>query len=227
MSKLLKNTAYGVVLAACVAGAAPALAQTQLTTNGSFENALAGWSTSGNCNFSTRTSGAFRNLPSPAGPTEGSRYLSVAPNTTFVDCALYQDVAIPAGATATLTFAASESSDTTDAAYTGRVEVRTTGNTVLATPFSLNGAQVGYRGPAPFVAYSADLSAYAGQTVRIAIVTTSGNYCCNETFADNVSVLAAAAPTPVPTLSEWAMILFGAILAGAAALFVQGRRQPA
>ena len=31
-------------------------------------------------------------------------------------------------------------------------------------------------------------------------------------------------PAPVPTLSEWAMILFGAILAGGAALYIQRRR---
>lgn len=30
--------------------------------------------------------------------------------------------------------------------------------------------------------------------------------------------------TPVPTMSEWAMILFGAVLAGCAALYVQQRR---
>lgn len=35
------------------------------------------------------------------------------------------------------------------------------------------------------------------------------------------------APTPVPTLSEWAMILFGTVLAGAAALTIHRRRQSA
>lgn len=35
---------------------------------------------------------------------------------------------------------------------------------------------------------------------------------------------AAPAPAPVPTLSEWAMILFGLILAGGAAVMVQRRR---
>ena len=34
----------------------------------------------------------------------------------------------------------------------------------------------------------------------------------------------AAPPAPVPTLSEWAMILFGTILAGGAALYIQRRR---
>lgn len=43
----------------------------------------------------------------------------------------------------------------------------------------------------------------------------------------NVSVLGVAAappPAPVPTLSEWAMILFGTVLAGGAALYIQRRR---
>lgn len=33
-----------------------------------------------------------------------------------------------------------------------------------------------------------------------------------------------SAPAPVPTMSEWAMILFGTILAGGAALYIQRRR---
>ncbi|WP_426038326.1 IPTL-CTERM sorting domain-containing protein [Brevundimonas sp. DC300-4] len=32
------------------------------------------------------------------------------------------------------------------------------------------------------------------------------------------------APAPIPTLSEWAMILLGIVLAGGAALYIQGRR---
>jgi hypothetical protein len=35
--------------------------------------------------------------------------------------------------------------------------------------------------------------------------------------------MVVAAPTPVPTLSEWGLILFGAILAGATALVLQRR----
>lgn len=37
----------------------------------------------------------------------------------------------------------------------------------------------------------------------------------------------APLPTPVPTLSEWAMILFGLILAGGAALMIQRRQMAA
>jgi hypothetical protein len=38
------------------------------------------------------------------------------------------------------------------------------------------------------------------------------------------SVQIAAAPVAVPTLSEWAMILLGVLLAGGAALTIQRRR---
>lgn len=37
-------------------------------------------------------------------------------------------------------------------------------------------------------------------------------------------VVQVAAPVPVPTLSEWALILFGLILAGGAALYIQRRQ---
>lgn len=40
-----------------------------------------------------------------------------------------------------------------------------------------------------------------------------------------VTITYGAAPAPIPTLSEWAMILFGTILAGGAALYIQRRRQ--
>lgn len=42
--------------------------------------------------------------------------------------------------------------------------------------------------------------------------------------AGAISDPVTAQPAPVPTMSEWALILFGSILAGAAALYVQRRR---
>lgn len=42
--------------------------------------------------------------------------------------------------------------------------------------------------------------------------------------ADRLLLTPVAAPTPVPTLSEWAMILLGVLLAGGAALTIQRRR---
>ncbi len=46
----------------------------------------------------------------------------------------------------------------------------------------------------------------------------------NHTVASGV-VISSSAPAAVPTLSEWAMILFGMILAGGAGLYIQRRRQ--
>ncbi|WGM32184.1 hypothetical protein KKHFBJBL_02435 [Brevundimonas sp. NIBR11] len=42
--------------------------------------------------------------------------------------------------------------------------------------------------------------------------------------ATNVIITSVAA-APVPTMTEWAMILFGTMLAGGAALYIQRRRQ--
>lgn len=46
-------------------------------------------------------------------------------------------------------------------------------------------------------------------------------------FSGPGSLTIGPAPAPVPTLSEWAMILFGTVLAGASALVVHRRRQGA
>ncbi|WP_428152219.1 IPTL-CTERM sorting domain-containing protein [Brevundimonas sp.] len=43
----------------------------------------------------------------------------------------------------------------------------------------------------------------------------------------NIASGTVVGPAPVPTLSEWAMILFGTILAGGAALVIQRRRMTA
>ncbi|WP_298158455.1 IPTL-CTERM sorting domain-containing protein [Brevundimonas sp.] len=71
---------------------------------------------------------------------------------------------------------------------------------------------------------------------RVTTSSTPGTYtanpfCTRDTGADCIdepSTLPSytvIAPTPVPTLSEWAMIVFGTILAGGTALYLQRRRQ--
>lgn len=52
------------------------------------------------------------------------------------------------------------------------------------------------------------------------VETTSGGVVIGEASA----TLSIAAPAPIPTLSEWAMIAMGLALAGGAALFIQRRR---
>ena len=212
-------------LAAAVLCAGTANAQTELVTNGSFEAGTTGWTVTGNCiatalPSSNRYSGS--GVPSPSGPTDGANYVELTPSGGSQTCYLYQDIAIPAGQTAQLTVSASAGFSQNTAAYIGAFRVLTTADAVLATPFVRDGTQPPSADLAP---YSADLSAYAGQTIRLAVQMTNGPTCCNVTFADKVSVLAApAGPRPVPTLSEWAMILFGTLLAGGAAVVIQRRR---
>ena len=70
---------------------------------------------------------------------------------------------------------------------------------------------------------SADLSAYAGQTVRIRIAE-----CNNQGYfqgaVDAVSVISAAAPASIPTMNEWGIIIFSLILAGSAIWMIRRRQ---
>lgn len=60
------------------------------------------------------------------------------------------------------------------------------------------------------------------------VTVTGGVFVINSEVTNgagsSLTTAAAAPPDTVPTLSEWAMILFGALLAGGAALHVQRRR---
>lgn len=203
-----------------------AAAQTQLISNGSFENGLTDWVVGGGkyCKAGAVTNGnIYQGLgtPSPAGPTEGAHYAQLYPEGTIQTCYLYQDVAIPSGRT-TLSFDASTgfSADAGATEFSGAFRVMTTTNAVLETPFVRYGSQTS----SPNLAsYTADLTPYVGQTVRLAFEMRNSLECCNVTFGDNVSVLNSPPPAPVPTLSEWAMILLGVALAGGAAIYLQRR----
>ncbi len=43
-------------------------------------------------------------------------------------------------------------------------------------------------------------------------------------WAETYTLTAGVPPATIPTLSEWAMILFGTVLAGGAALYIQRRQ---
>ncbi|WP_428151689.1 IPTL-CTERM sorting domain-containing protein [Brevundimonas sp.] len=142
-----------------------------------------------------------------------------------VDCDLYQDVTIPASATAaTLTMRyALTGSNAADGTETRRIDVTTPAGVVLVNiQPSVNRGTT--RAFAPLGA-PVNLTAYAGQTVRIRARTSNpaNSGSANAIGIDDV-VLNITTPNPVPTLSEWAMILFGLVLAGGAALMVQRRR---
>lgn len=200
----------------------------QLVTNPSFEanrdvqSGIPGWVIDAPaCYFTAREQGFGDFLYTTPPAAEGSNVLVVQYFNipSGVACSIYQDIALPAGETATLTYSlganyrggdspASSSVIRITPQVGPAVDVYTSTSAGGAVPF---GAQPGV-----------DLSAYAGQTVRVAFIHTFGTY--QEAFLDNVQVNTAPVAAPVPTLSEWAMILFGTMLAGGAALFIQRRR---
>ena len=65
---------------------------------------------------------------------------------------------------------------------------------------------------------------YAGG-VPIFYDPATTNWIDNPSFDAVFSATFVTAPAPVPTMSEWAMILMGVILAGSAALYIQRRKQ--
>jgi hypothetical protein len=61
-------------------------------------------------------------------------------------------------------------------------------------------------------------------TYTFTVTGESMNGMMPYTRSRTYTLTVAAPATPVPTLSEWALILFGTLLAGGAALYVQRRR---
>ncbi len=71
------------------------------------------------------------------------------------------------------------------------------------------------------VAFAVDTSEpYAGGSPIVNYNDVQGGY-------DSAFTIVQVAPAPVPTLTEWAMILFGLTLAGGAVLMIQRRRMVA
>lgn len=138
-------------------------------------------------------------------------------------CGVYQDVALPAGTTNSLTVRTGTVDGTAGAAGFGQLEIRNPAtNAVLQILYTHDGAIVAHdpvatRGPF-------DLSAYAGQTVRVYFWGSQGGGGNLYTQRIDDVVLLSTPVAAVPTLTEWAMILFGLSLAGGAALAIQRRR---
>lgn len=136
-------------------------------------------------------------------------------------CGFYQEVTIPANTINRLTVSLGSDFNGAGSANIGRLEIRDTSNEVLQTLYSHDGSQggsdpVSVRGPY-------NLDAYAGQTIRVFFFTRHGpgGYAHR---IDNV-VLDSQPVPPIPTMSEWAMILLGTILVGGSALYLQRRRR--
>lgn len=207
LSGLAAATLCATALIACPQTASAA----DIITNGSFNADLSGWTKEEDvdCVY-------IRSTTAATGVSGGHAQSDASASST---CGLFQTVTLPAGG-GTLTLSLGTSSSGGNAADRSSLQIRNAANVVLATLYSRTGNQaldsIQTRGPY-------DLSAYAGQTVRVYFETNhySSPYIQR---IDNVVLDAGAPPTPVPTMSEWAMILFGATLAGAAAIYIHRRR---
>jgi hypothetical protein len=81
----------------------------------------------------------------------------------------------------------------------------------------------------------AAVNAARGSTISFGFVNSTNSGSNDYIFAGSsdttprelILTPTAVPPTPVPTLNEWAMILFAVLMAGGAALYLQRRRQVA
>jgi hypothetical protein len=216
-------------------------ATTQVVSNGSFEPALAGWSQAGAAINPAGTTCGWNS----ASPAPGTEAISATPgfaatdgtanavgsstqtNPGQVSCVLYQDVTIPAGATA--------------ANFIADIGIRYLGGKTwnnaaifyalysTASVPNYNSARLITFGlfarepaasDAALVRVSANgvnVAAVAGQTVRLAFINASDSAVgFSVAGVDNVSLIVTTpdpVSTAIPTLSTWAMILLGGLLA--------------
>lgn len=212
--------------ASLVATASSASAATvNVVTNGDFQtNTFDGWTAT--CSTFSGT-GAGTLGSSDLFINSGSIYAVInTQSQATINCDLYQDVVIPAGATAaslTMRYALT-GSNTANGTETRQIDVTTTSGLVLVNIQPVV-SRTTTRAFAPLAA-PLDLSAFAGQTIRLRARvsnTTINSGSANVIGLDDV-VLNVTVPEPVPTLSEWAMILVGLLMAGGAVLVLHRRQ---
>lgn len=224
--------------------AAPACAQTNILTNGSFESGLTGWTSvkqlaagaAGNCSYNGVTAPGTETLTSIAGfpATDGTQTaLGGVADTSglanIVTCVLYQDVAIPARATtATITFDLGAKGGVDGGSQTAaKVGIFSTASvpgfgsgTIVGPPVPnpLYGAAVPDATLRAQTSGSFNISTRRGQTVRFAIMNAAQNNGTEMIGIDHVQLLvnvSAAPPPGVPTLSQWSLAGLGLLLGGA------------
>lgn len=238
--------ASGVLSLLCLY-VAPAFAQTDVLTNGSFESGLTGLTQAtqlaagagGNCSYNGVTAPGTETLTSLAGfpATDGTQTAlgSVADTTgtaNIITCVLYQDVAIPAGATtATFTFDIGAKGGVDGGLHTAaRVGIYSTASVPGFGSATTVGAAVLYSvGVADAVLHgqtsgSFNISARAGQTVRFAILNGAQSSAGEMIGIDHVQFLVnVSSPAGVPTLSQWSLAGLGLLL-GCAGIQLLRRR---
>lgn len=251
MSKAIRGLVFaGLCASFTAAGAA------ELVVNGSFEtnggagtNTFAGWTVSdqsggsGSFYAQTGTAAPPPNAPTTvAAPPVGS-FAAMSSQGSPGSHILYQDVAIPAGVTATFSaqvyvnnsfggaFATPASLDyTVSPNQQARIDIVSTaapltdvGAGVLLNVFQ---TQVGDPLVSGYTTVTANLTPFAGQTVRLRIaeVDNQGVFLMG---VDGVSVAttAAAAATAVPTLSDAMLAALALIVLAIGLAWMRGRRQ--
>src|SRR5579859_7053830 len=152
-------------------------------------------------------------------PTGGAQRVLISDqNPANASCQIYQDVALPTGGAPSLTLDAgagfsvplNSGSSFSVAVYAAPTGAPPANGTLIATIFS----QTDSAGNIALATQSAvDLSAYAGQTVRIIGSASQLSSDWAGLQMDNVNLISA--PTvPVPTLSGWSLIAFGLLVGG-------------
>jgi hypothetical protein len=241
-----KSLVIVVTLALC--GANHALALTNLVQNPSFEtvstqtvNGFAGivevptsWTQTGSngCAFqalqagqTTQTGADFTIGTNASLPTDGVRVLISDQGPANTSCQIYQDVALPAASTSTLTLDAGfVFSNNASPGSNASVAVTTTGGVLIATVYSRTDVQ----GTDPLATRpSVDLSAHPGQTVRIIGTVNEHGSNWAGLQIDNVTLFAApaATATAVATLNEWMLALLAGLLLIAGIVTVRQHRR--
>lgn len=152
----------------------------------------------------------------------------------IVSCVLYQDVAIPAGAT-TASFSfdigvknALNNNNTNNAAVVGIYSTATVPAFGDAATVGGVSGKINYTQATDVVLHSQasasfDISSKAGTTVRFAIINAANNAGHENIGIDNVQFLVNTAARGVPTLSEWGLATVGLML-GCSGFYLLRRR---
>lgn len=153
---------------------------TELMVNGGFEGGTGSWTASSGVITSSAS------VPAHGGSAKAklNGYGSAHTDT------LYQQITIPSSATsAILSFwlmVKSDETTTTQAYDTMKVQVRNSGNTVLATLATYSNLNKS----SSYAKQTFDLSAYKGQTVRVYFLGVEGSRVATSFLVDDVSLMA-------------------------------------
>lgn len=261
MNSITKTLRLCSLAAAGLIMAGHAQAQTQLLTNRDFSTGLTGWtfapstanSVAGTCSYNADTAPGTETLTTAAGfnSLTGTQIALGSMSLTavgFRSCVLYQDVAIPVGAT-TATFsgdlgiksvgglASGDQAIFVGMYSTGSVPSFSVSTALAATVRLIKGGASTSPTLATSTSATWDVSTLAGTTVRLAIInamqsTSSGTGAfvpgANSVIGANnlrfdVVVPVVATAANIPTLSQWGLIILSSMM-GLAGIAYNRRR---